>query len=129
MCANRDDGAAFVRITRIRLDAIANAGRGQTSEIIEPELFSAMHVRASQGKVSHGVDAWAMLFRRVWWLWPFGVFLAIPGVRYLAGLGYGAFARHRYCIDGFCRFDPGPGKRRKNPKHCGHRHAAFFELP
>jgi predicted DCC family thiol-disulfide oxidoreductase YuxK len=65
------------------------------------------------------VDAWAVLFRSVWWLWPLGAALRIPGLHWVANLVYRWVARHRYALTGRCRL----------PDRKPSRHDSFFRLP
>jgi predicted DCC family thiol-disulfide oxidoreductase YuxK len=80
-----------------------------------------MKLLLANGDVAGGIAAWAVLFCSVWWLWPAGVLLGWPGVRWLGGLGYAWLARNRYCLDGSRRLPA------QDPKHA--RHSAFFEMP
>lgn len=48
------------------------------------------------GEVRGGIDAWAVLFRAVWWTWPVGALLAIPGFRWCGQQAYAWIARHRH---------------------------------
>jgi len=87
----------------------------------EAELQEEMKLLLADGRIFGGVDAWAMLFRAVWWLWPVGALLAVPGLRWCGARVYAWVARNRHCFGGSCALHP-PG-----PGH--HRHTAFLELP
>jgi predicted DCC family thiol-disulfide oxidoreductase YuxK len=87
--------------------------------ISEAELRQEMKLRLADGRVLGGVDTWAVLFRSVWWLWPLGVVLRIPGVHGVANLVYRWVARHRYALAGRCRLSD------RKPS----RHDSFFRLP
>ena len=87
----------------------------------EAELRKEMKLRFPDGRVVGGVDAWAVLFRSVWWLWPAGILIGLPGIKALSAAAYRWFARHRYRINSAC------GLRNHSPTH--HRHSAFFEMP
>ena len=60
------------------------------------------HVLTADGHVFHNADALAVLCRSVWWLWPLGFVLSLPGFRNLGRLGYDWLARNRYCLGGHC---------------------------
>jgi predicted DCC family thiol-disulfide oxidoreductase YuxK len=62
-----------------------------------------MHLLTGDGLVRHNADAFGVLCRSVWWLWPLGALLLVPGFRGLARLSYDWFARNRYCIGGRCQ--------------------------
>jgi len=87
----------------------------------EAGLRAEMKLRLADGRVCGGVDAWAVLLRSVWWLWPLGIFIGLPGMRTLTSAAYRWVARNRYCFSHACDL------RRRELVH--HRHAAFFELP
>ena len=84
------------------------------------ELRAEMKLQLASGRVLGGVDAWRVLFRAVWWLWPLGILMALPGVRTFSAAFYRWLARNRYCLSGACGLS--------HPKST-HRHAAFLELP
>ena len=87
----------------------------------EAELRAEMKLRLAGGRVLGGVDAWAGLFRSVWWLWPVGILIGLPGIRPSGAAAYRWLARNRYCLSGACELHRSPSIH--------HRHAAFFELP
>lgn len=92
----------------------------------EAALRAEMKLLHADGRVVGGVDAWAVLFRSVWWLWPLGALLSLPGIRRCGGVGYRWVARNRYCWGGSCELDPShPVDQSQNHT----RHGAFFELP
>ena len=88
--------------------------------------MTRMHLLRADGRVFSGVDAFGVLCRSVWWLWPIGMLLLVPGLRDVARAAYDWFARNRYCIGGACGAEGNPGVR---PTKDHSRHAAFFELP
>jgi predicted DCC family thiol-disulfide oxidoreductase YuxK len=92
----------------------------------EAELRREMKLLRADGSVAGGVDAWGELFRSVWWLWPVGAVLSVPGVHSLGALIYRWVARNRYCFGGRCTT---AGGTRERSDHTRHRHSAFFELP
>jgi predicted DCC family thiol-disulfide oxidoreductase YuxK len=76
---------------------------GVTPELLRAELW----LLPAGGRPLSGVSAWIALMRRVWWMKPFALALDLPGIRYLAGVGYRWFARHRYCLAGRCDLQTG----------------------
>lgn len=67
-----------------------------------------MHLLLPDGRVQTNSDAMGTLCRTVWWLWPWGVLLSIPGFRDLGRLIYNWFARRRYCFGGRCQLGRKP---------------------
>lgn len=68
------------------------------------ELAVRMHVLTSDGRVLPNADGLAYLCRKIWWLWPLGVGLSLPGFRGVARVGYDWIARNRYVLCGLsCR--------------------------
>jgi predicted DCC family thiol-disulfide oxidoreductase YuxK len=75
--------------------------------ISESELRREMKLQLATGRLLGGVDAWSALLRSVWWLWPAGAALHIPGIHGLAAVVYRWIAAHRYQISRQCRLpDP-----------------------
>jgi len=66
----------------------------------DAELRAEMKLLLADGRVVGGAHAWAVLFRSVWWLWPLGVLIGLPGLRVLSAAAYRWIARNRYCISG-----------------------------
>lgn len=95
---------------------------GMTEEALREEM-KLLH---TDGCVVGGVEAWAVLCRTVWWLWPIGVLLSLPGVRWLSEVGYRWVARNRYCLSGSCEL-PHRQPHANNPNPL--RHQAFFDRP
>lgn len=93
-------------------------GTAERLEVTDSDLRAEMKLLCADGKVLGGIDTWIFLFRSVWWLWPLGTFLLLPGIHSLASAAYRWLARNRYCFGGRCPIPP-----RKQ------RHRAFFELP
>jgi predicted DCC family thiol-disulfide oxidoreductase YuxK len=87
----------------------------------ETELREEMKLRFADGRVVGGAAAWAVLFCSVWWLWPLGVLIDLPGVKILSAVVYRWIARNRYCLSGACELSHSPTIH--------HRHVAFLELP
>jgi predicted DCC family thiol-disulfide oxidoreductase YuxK len=96
-------------------------GTSERLGVSESALRAEVKLRLADGRIAGGVDAWAVLLRSIWWLWPVGVFIELPGIRTFGASAYRWFARNRYCISGAC------GLHNHPPTH--HRHAAFFEMP
>jgi hypothetical protein len=68
-----------------------------------------MHLLMADGRVFNNADAFGVLCRTVWWLWPVGALLLIPGFRELGRLIYDWFARNRYRFGGACEIGPNSG--------------------
>lgn len=74
---------------------------------VQPSAFDTrMHVLTRNGAVFHNADALGVLCRSVWWLWPLGVVLLVPGFRGLGRVAYDWLARNRYCLGGLCDVSP-----------------------
>lgn len=86
----------------------------------ETALLEEMKLRLPDGQVIGGIDSWIVLFRSVWWLWPLGALLSLPGFHALGGGCYRWIARNRYCFGGKCGLGPKQRYRRKIP---------FLDLP
>lgn len=70
-----------------------------------PGLLDDIRVLTPAGESVLGERAYAYVALRIWWLWPVGVLLSLPGIRWLAAKAYRAFAANRHCIW------PGPAAR------------------
>ena len=89
---------------------------------LEPdEPLAEMKLLAADGRIYGGADALLQIARAIWWLWPLGHLLTMPGIHWLAGCTYRWVARHRYYFGGRCK--------KEGQRSICHRHAAFFELP
>ena len=73
-----------------------------------PDLLEDIRILTPAGESIRGEFAYLHVAKRIWWLWPMGMLLSLPGLRHLAGAIYRQVARNRYCISGACRLDP-PG--------------------
>lgn len=81
-----------------------------------------------------GSDAVAYLLRSVWWLWPVGALLSLPGFRSVGAWAYRWVAAHRYAWgwltpggpvhEGTMNLSSGAGRA-----GLGGRHSAFFVMP
>ncbi len=89
--------------------------------LTEKALHEEMRLLLPDGQVKGGAEAWAILLRAVWWLWPLGALLGVPGLRRLGRFSYRWIADHRHCWSGGCASSP-PAQRRR-------RLIAFFDLP
>lgn len=123
-------GGVFARrgFTWVPLQTPGTAARLNVSEA---QLQQEMWLQLANGQVFGGVDAWIVLFRRVWWLQPLGCCLAWPGFHALGQRAYRWIARRRHCLGGVCQL-PEPDRRAEpvgSPAPTLHRHAAFLELP
>lgn len=85
------------------------------------EMLGEMKLLLAGGRVAGGADAWAELFRSVWWLWPLGWLMRLPGLHALSHAAYRWLMRNRYCIGRVCRVSTGQARR--------HRTIPFCELP
>lgn len=94
------------------------SGTAGRLKITDTDLRAEMKLLRSDGTLLGGIDAWIYLLRSVWWLWPLGVSLQLPGIHSLACAAYRWLARNRYCFGGRCAH---PIRKR--------RHRTFFELP
>ncbi len=102
-------------------------GTAERLGVDEPSLNEEMKVLLADERVFGGVDAWALLFRSVCWLWPLGVLLSVPGVRWLGAKFYRFIANNRYCIGNACVTQH--DLRLRCRKTLRNRHDAFFKFP
>lgn len=71
--------------------------------VSEGRLMEEMWVQLADGRVVSGVNSWAQLMRSVWWMWPFGILLGVPGINAMARVVYRWIARNRHCFGGSCK--------------------------
>lgn len=64
-----------------------------------------MHLLLPDGRVFINADALGVLCRSVWWLWPVGALLLVPGFRELGRMLYDWFARNRHRFGGPCNIE------------------------
>ncbi|MBM3881389.1 MAG: DUF393 domain-containing protein [Verrucomicrobia bacterium] len=89
--------------------------------VSEAALGEEMRLLLPEGRVLGGAKVWAFLLRSVWWLWPLGALMAVPGLNRLSDAGYHWIARRRHCLGGSCARRPAEKRR--------HRTIPFVELP
>lgn len=77
-------------------------GAARRLGITDSQLREEMWLELADGRKFRGVNAWSAQMRRVWWLWPLGVLLALPGCNAVAQDLYRWIARHRFCLGGTC---------------------------
>jgi len=77
-------------------------GTAERLGITEAQLQAEMWLQLADGRRFSGINAWSAVMRRVWWLWPFGVVLALPGFNAMGRALYRLIAKHRQCIGGAC---------------------------
>jgi predicted DCC family thiol-disulfide oxidoreductase YuxK len=70
--------------------------------VTESRLREEMWLQLADGRTRSGVDAWSALMRHVWWVWPLGIMLALPGFNAGARVLYRWIARNRHCLGGAC---------------------------
>ncbi len=71
--------------------------------VSEERLLEEMWLQLADGRVISGVNSWSALMRSVWWMWPLGVLLGLPGINAIARLVYRWVARNRHCFGGSCK--------------------------
>ncbi|MBI3881161.1 MAG: DUF393 domain-containing protein [Verrucomicrobia bacterium] len=94
-------GGAFARRGFVWLP-LQTPGTAARLDMSESELFGEMKLELADGRVIGGADAWAALFRSVWWLWLPGVLMTVPGLHAMARASYRWLVRNRYCFGGAC---------------------------
>jgi hypothetical protein len=77
-------------------------GTAERLGITEVQLQAEMWLQLADGRRFSGINAWSALMRRVWWLWPVGIVLALPGFNAVGRALYRWIANHRYCLGGLC---------------------------
>jgi predicted DCC family thiol-disulfide oxidoreductase YuxK len=77
----------------------------------ETAVLEEMKLQLPSGRVLGGIDSWVVLFRSVWWLWPLGAMLSLPGFHGLGQACYRRIARNRYCLGGRCGFQGKPRRK------------------
>jgi predicted DCC family thiol-disulfide oxidoreductase YuxK len=77
-------------------------GVAQRLGITDQQLQAEMWLQLADGRTFGGVDAWSAMLRRVWWLWPLGMLLALPGINATGRALYRWIAKRRHCLGGAC---------------------------
>jgi predicted DCC family thiol-disulfide oxidoreductase YuxK len=77
-------------------------GTAERLGITETQLHTEMWLQLADGRKFSGISAWSVQMRRVWWLWPMGVVLALPGFKAVGRGLYRWIAKRRHCIGGVC---------------------------
>jgi predicted DCC family thiol-disulfide oxidoreductase YuxK len=85
----------------------------------EAALLEEMKLQLSDDRVVGAIDSWIVLFHSVWWLWPLGFLLSLPGFHAVGQACYRRVAR-RYSFG--CKCDRSQASRR-------HRTIPFLDLP
>lgn len=100
---------------------------GLAARLMLPEaaLLEEMKLQLPNGRILGGVNSWIHLFRSVWWLWPLGFLMSLPGVHAGADACYRWIARNRYCVGRKCHL-PMP---RDNHHWKRRRDVPFMDLP
>ena len=97
-------------------------GTARRLGITEAQLNAEMWLELADGRKFSGLNTWSALMRHVWWMWPLGIVLTLPGFNALGRLVYRWIAKNRSCLGGACQI---PIRHTKKPN----RHGAFYELP
>jgi predicted DCC family thiol-disulfide oxidoreductase YuxK len=77
--------------------------------ITDQQLRAEMWLQIADGRAFSGIDAWSALMRRVWWMWPLGFVLALPGFNAAGRALYRWIAKNRHRLGGACSI-PSHGK-------------------
>lgn len=83
--------------------------------------LTEMKLLLADGRVLGGAEAWAEMFLSVWWLWPLGWLMRLPGLKLLSREVYRWLARNRHRLGAACGVCRG--------KACHRRAIPFIELP
>ena len=100
-------------------------GTAERLGVTDRQLQEEMWLQLSGGRKFSGVDAWSALMRGVWWMWPLGFVLALPGFNSAARVLYRWVAKNRHCLGGACTIH----SHGKAKPQCPHPDRVFFELP
>jgi predicted DCC family thiol-disulfide oxidoreductase YuxK len=94
-------GALFERRGFVWLP-LQTPGTADRLGVNEQQLFAELWLQLADGRVVSGVNAWSTLMRSVWWLWPLGRLMALPGFNAIARVFYQWIAKHRHHLPGGC---------------------------
>jgi len=113
---------------------IQTAGITEETGITEGELQKEMWLKLADGSKFSGVNAWIVLMHHVWWMWPLGHVIALPGINAGARVAYRWVAQNRHCLGGFCTIQSRTSATREQPEQTqvrkpSARHQAFFQMP
>jgi predicted DCC family thiol-disulfide oxidoreductase YuxK len=100
-------GGLFVRRGFVWLP-LQSPGTAARLGVTEAQLHEKMWVQLADGRVAGGVNAWSELMCGIWWLWPLGVGLKLPGINAMGRVAYRWIAQNRRCFGGSCKI-PSPG--------------------
>src|SRR5512140_2624938 len=120
------------------------AGTAERLGVTDQELQEEMWLQLADGRKFSGVIAWGALLRSVWWLWPVGFVVALPGCNAAARVLYRWIARNRHCLGGTCTIHShgkaaarargllwfvGLKRKPTQDRKSRPRHQAFFKMP
>jgi predicted DCC family thiol-disulfide oxidoreductase YuxK len=88
-------------------------GSAERLRVTDGQLRAEMWLLLADGRKFGGVNAWGALLRRVWWLWPLGFALPLPGFNTAGHVIYRWIARNRQCLGGACMI---PSQRKATPR-------------
>ena len=89
--------------------------------VTSAETLTEMKLVLRSGRVVGGSEAWSELFRSVWWLWPAGWLMQLPGLKGLSCELYRRLARNRHRLGAACGISLRPARPRRT--------IPFLELP
>ena len=69
------------------------------------DLLADILLLSRSGNLVAGANVYLYVTRRIWWAWPFYAVFSLPGFDRLILIGYGWFARNRYCVSRSCKLD------------------------
>ena len=70
------------------------------------KLNNDIRLLLKNGTLINGADAYIFGMKRVWWSRPLGLFLGLPGIRWVTWRFYKLFNRNRFFISKACRLPP-----------------------
>lgn len=75
--------------------------------ITEDALLEEMKLLLPDEQVIGGANAWVILARHIWWLWPLWLVSKIPGTVPIIRACYCFIARNRHCSTDGCAINKG----------------------